>query len=111
MLRLRLASLALASGLLLTLSGCRTTCEDEGRFFPRLFNHSSLKASSHGECDCHHGQLPPHMMMESAQGPVLTAPSMAGQTAPVLIRDVPASQPPQVFKVPMAAPTPYNPAH
>jgi hypothetical protein len=110
MLRLRLAFLALASGLLFTLSGCCSFCED-GRLFPRLFHSDST--SLHGtpaDCECHSAHLP-HMLDAGVSGPVLPAPGWAGQTMPIPITSVPANQPPQLFKVPQAPPTAYVPAH
>jgi hypothetical protein len=112
MLRLRLAFLALASGLLFTLPGCCSFCED-GRLFPRLFNHRSMSMPTHGlpgECECHSAHMPP-MMDAAAQGPILTAPGVAGQTVPIPITNFPGNQPPQAFKVPQASPTPYVPAN
>ncbi|MBM3993751.1 MAG: hypothetical protein FJ303_06310 [Planctomycetes bacterium] len=107
MLRLRLAFVALASGLLFMLSGCCSLCE-EGRLFPRLFRHHALR-QSHGNCECMHGGSP--VMMDAAHGPTLLTPGTAGTAAPIPIRDVPASQPPQVFKVPQATPTPFVPSN
>jgi hypothetical protein len=108
MLRIRLASVALASGLLFLASGCNTC--GEGRFFPRLFSSHSMSAPSmESECGCHSAHLP--QMMDGAPGQMMTMPTAAGQTVPIPITNVPTSQPPQVFKVPMAAPTPYIPSH
>lgn len=118
MLRLRLASLALASGLLFTLSGCTSTCEDS-RLFPRLFRSSSMSQSAiqgmPGECDCQQGvhgahQLPPMMDSASMPGPMWS--SQTGPNAvPIPITNIPANQPPQIFKIPQAQPTPFSPAH
>jgi hypothetical protein len=108
MLRLRLACLTLASGLLFTLSGCCSFCE-EGRLFPRLF-HSSSMSRPIGECECHSAHLP-QMMDATAQGPILTTPGAAGQTVPIPITNLPTNQPPQIFKAPQAAPTPYVPSN
>jgi hypothetical protein len=108
MLRLRLACLALASGLLFTLPGCCSFCE-EGRLFPRLFNHRSMSMPT-GECECHSAHLPP-MMDAAAQGPILTPPAFPGQTVPIPITNLPANQPPQIFKAPQATPTPYVPSN
>lgn len=106
MLRHRLAFLALATGFLFTLSGCCSFCED-GRMFPRLFNHSARSGPAmQAECDCQN----PHMMMMDpalSKGPILTTP---GSTVPI-ITNVPANQPPQVFKVPTAPTTPYVPSN
>jgi len=108
MLRLRLACLALASGLLFTLSGCCSFCE-ESRLFPRLFNRSSMCGPT-GECECRSAHLP-QMMDAAAQGPILTTPGVAGQTVPVPITNLPANQPPQIFRAPQAPPTPYVPSN
>ena len=112
MLRLRLASLALASGLLFTLPGCCSFCE-EGRLFPRLFHYSSMSRPAHelpGECECHSAHLP-QMMDAAGQGPILTPPAFPGQTVPIPITNLPANQPPQIFKAPQATPTPYVPSN
>jgi hypothetical protein len=105
MLRIRLASLALASGLVFTLSGCCSFCE-EGRPFPRLFNHSAMSHPT-AECECQSSHLP--QMMGDVQGPILTMPGATGQTVPIPITNIPPGQPPAVFKVPTASPTPYVP--
>ena len=115
MLRSRLASLAVACGLLVTLSGCCSFCED-GRLFPRLFksNYQGAQAGSMfghraPECECHQG---PHMPgifdTASKHGPVLMTPA-SNPTMPIPITNVPTNQPPQIFKLPQAAPTPYIP--
>jgi hypothetical protein len=105
MLRHRLASLALATGLLFTLSGCFSTCED-GRLFPRLFNSSSRSGPAM-DCECHNALSPSVMMDPAAQGPILPGP---GANVPI-ITTVPANQPPQRFnKVPTAPATPYAPS-
>jgi hypothetical protein len=108
MLRLRLAFLALASGLLFTLSGCCSFCE-ERPLFPRLFNRSSMSIRT-GECECHSAHSP-QMMDAGAQGPILITPGGAGQTVPIPITNIPANQPPQIFKAPQAPPTPYVPSN
>lgn len=110
MLRLRLAFFALASGVLLTLSGCCAFCED-GRLFPRLFPNHRAFSGRPGDCECMHPGAPPFVDGGVVQGPVLTPPpGIAGQTMPIpSITNVPATQPPQVFKVPQAQTTPYTP--
>jgi hypothetical protein len=108
MLRLRLACLALAGGLLFTLSGCCSFCE-EGRLFPRLFNHCSMSRPN-GECECRSANLP-QMMDAPVQGPILTTPGVTGQTVPIPITNLPTNQPPQFFKAPQATPTPYVPSN
>jgi hypothetical protein len=122
MRRLRLASLALACGLLSTLSGCCAFCED-GRMFPRLFrsssqrpildrlhgNTGSIGAYHQPECDCQHGA---HMPAPDFQGgQIFTMPptGMPVGPTPIPITNIPASQPPNILKVPQAAPTPYFP--
>ena len=113
MLRLRLASLALASGLLFTLSGCCSFCEDS-RLVPRLFNRSSMSCQNCGQpggCECHSPPMP-HMMDPAVQGPILTTPGGPGQTVPIPITNLPPNQPPPPnFRVPQASPTPYVPAN
>ena len=112
MLRIRLASLALAGGLLFTMSGCCSFCED-GKMFPRLFRSNSSTHSGmegmHGGCDCHSAHMP--QMEGAVQGPFLTAPGVAGTTMPIPITNIPANQPPQIFKVPQSSPTPYVPTN
>jgi hypothetical protein len=116
MLRLRLASLAVACGLLVSLSGCSSmsgssTCDD-GRF--RLFRNSSFRPGIfHGgqngtsaECECQNGH-----MMDGMHGPLMPTPIGASQTMPIPITSIPpAAQPPQVFKLPTAPATPYVPS-
>ena len=113
MLRIRLASLALAGGLLFTMSGCRTSCE-EGGMFSRLFRsysstHSGMEGM-HGGCDCHSAHMP-QMEGSMVHGPVLTTPGVVGTTVPIPITNIPANQPPQIFKVPQSSPTPYVPTN
>jgi hypothetical protein len=112
MFRLRLASLALAAGLLVTMSGCCSFCED-GRF--RLFRSNSMSFTGSGgvssECECHSAHLPPGMSSASLPGTMFPSQVSAGQTVPIPITNMPPSQPPQIFKVPQAAPTPYSPTN
>ena len=108
MLRLRLASLALASSLLLTLSGCCAFCED-GRLFPRMFNRSSNRATTDGvDCECQRPGWPGGVEVPVGQGPFIVPPG-AHANPPIPITNIPATQPP-LFKVPQAPPTPYVPA-
>lgn len=113
MLRLRLASLALASGVLFTLPGCGIF--GDGPMFPRLFPSrcSSYAPTSHAgpECECHNAFMGPQpQMMSSAQGPIFTTPATASATTPIPITNIPAtSQPPSIFRVPSAPPTAYVP--
>ena len=117
MLRIRLASLALAGGLLFTMSGCCSFCED-GKMFPRLFrSNSSTHSGTHsgmegmpGGCDCHSAHMP-QMEGGMVHGPVLTNPGVVGSTVPIPITNIPANQPPQIFKVPQSSPTPYVPTN
>jgi hypothetical protein len=99
MLRIRLASVAVALGFLVTLSGCST---HDGPLFPRV--HDFFVRPSETACECQAGNLPPEF---AGQGPVLMAP---GQTMPT-ITTVPSSQPPQSFKAPSATTTPYFPGN
>jgi hypothetical protein len=115
MLRSRLASLAVACGLLITLSGCCSMCED-GRL--RLFSGSQRTGSSPGifshqqpQCECNQGHMPGIFDTTSSHGPVLMTPASSNPTMPIPITNMPTMQPPQVFKLPLAAPTPYSPAH
>jgi hypothetical protein len=109
MLRLRLASLALASGLLFTLSGCFSTCED-GRLFPRLFRSNSAPVyGASGECDCHSSRMPPITDTGAFPGQAFTMPAGSNPTMPIPITNFPSNQPPQILKVPQAQPTPFVP--
>lgn len=104
MLRLRLASLALASGVLFTLSGCYSMC-DSGPLFPRLFDRSSsYRPTSHPECECHNSSFMAPAPTMISQGSM--TPSSPSQ---IPITNIPAGQPPMLFKTPNAAPTPYVP--
>lgn len=115
MLRVRLASLALACGFLFSLSGCCAFCED-GKLFPRLFrshyNGPGLFSGHRGECECPGGQMPGMLGSAPHSGPIFTStPSMSSSTLPIPITNIPVTQPPQTFKVPNAAPTPYSPTN
>ena len=110
MLRLRLATLALATGFLFTLSGCCSFYED-GRLFPRLFNYSARSGPTmHAGCECQDPHAPHMMMSPAAQGPLLPGSGATVHNVPI-ITNIPANQPPQVFKVPTAPTTPYVPAN
>jgi hypothetical protein len=111
MLRLRMASLALASGFFIFMSGCASPTCEESRFFPRLFRSNSMSAAHEmpGDCGCQHSQFPPGMDMSALPGPQFPQAAGANQTVPIPITNVPANQPPQVFKIPEATRTPYNP--
>lgn len=124
MLRRRLASLALALGLMFTFSGCAAfngngDCDDGGgRFFSRFFSNSGSRGglfhrngNGNGvpvDCECNGGHMP---FME---GPTWTPPIPSGQTVPIPITTTPTATqnppPPHLFKLPNAAPTPYVPS-
>ena len=115
MLRLRLASLAFAGSLLLTLSGCCSFCED-GRLFPRLFHRTSNSKAMPGgvDCECHQPGWQHGAGMPTGHGPfVPPAPAMI--SAPNQHPSIPITNinpnPPQLFKVPNAPPTAYVPAN
>jgi hypothetical protein len=101
MFRLRLASLAIACGLLLTMSGCMSVC-DEGR--PRLFRSTAFRPGwLHGnktgqphECEC-------QTMPEGMHGPIMTTPHFPPAPIPI------TNMPPHIQKVPQAPATPYFP--
>jgi hypothetical protein len=96
--------LALASGVLATLSGCTSMC-DSGPMFPRLFDRSSSYGMrSSAECECHNSYMAPMPTMISSQGTMTTMPSSATS---IPITNIPQGQPPMLFK--NAAPTPYVP--
>jgi len=110
MLRIRLASLTLASAFLLTLSGCCSFCED-GKLFPRLFNHTSRSRGAMVDgvdCECHRPGFPHGVGVPAGQGPFLVPSTASNPTSPIPITNVPAGQPP-IFKVPPAPPTAYVP--
>lgn len=110
MRRLRLVSLAVASTLLLTLSGCSSMCED-GRMFPRLFNRSSSSRNGMGaECECHSSGWPQGMGMPVGQGPFVGPMPQSATHPPIPITNTHVAQP-QLFKVPQAPPTVYVPSH
>ena len=106
MLRLRLGSLALAGGVLFTLSGCCSCCES-GSMFSRLFNRSAgygPTSRSGPECECHNNSfMGPTPQMISSQGAMPTMPSTS-----IPVTTIPAGQPP-LFKNQYAAPVPFVP--
>ncbi len=105
MLRLRMASLALASGVLFTLSGCYSMC-DSGPLFPRLSGYAPL-SRPHPECECHNSFMGPTPTMISSQGSMTTMPSSATQ---IPVTNIPTGgQPPQLFKSQNAVPGPWVP--
>jgi hypothetical protein len=121
MRRLHLASLAVASTLLLTLSGCASTsCDDGGRFFSRLFNRSSSSSMGgmHGggmygggaDCECQRPGWPQGMSVPPGQGPFLmpSTQSAANPTPAIPITNTHGQ--PSFLKVPNAPPTAYVPA-
>ena len=100
MFRIRLASVALALGLMCTASGCFF---NEGPMFPRIssFFHRT------NECECQTGQTAGHLPPEFA--PPMPAPVLGHGAPPIpTITTVPATQPPQMLKGP-AVTTPYFP--
>ena len=100
MFRIRLASVALALGLLYTVSGC-SSCREP--LFPRvsgLFNRSQETP-----CDCQGaGQLPPEFAAPMP-APML---GQGGHSMPTITTVPTNSQPPQILKTP-ATTTPYFP--
>ena len=110
MLRLRLASLALASGLLFTASGCwYGDGSEDGRLFPRLFPIHPAGSYVNGDCECRGAHsLPPVMDSGSMPGPVWPSPPPP-KTASIPITTAPVNQP-NIFPIPQALPTPYTPA-
>ena len=110
MLRLRLACLALASGMMVTASGCSTCC-DSGPMFPRLSSSSWFAPRTpHADCECNSAYAPRMTEMPVGQGPFLVPPPTAvNQTMPIPITNIPPATPPQIMKVPPAPPTAYIP--
>src|SRR5262245_39902801 len=107
MLRLRLASLAFAGTLLLTLAGCCSMCED-GRMFPRLFHRTSSSNGAHSgaDCECQRpGWQQGGVGVPMGNGPFVVPPN-ATVTAPHPNPPIPITNinpnPPQLFKVPNA---------
>jgi hypothetical protein len=107
MLRLRLLSLALASGLLLALSGCASNncCEERPSLFPRLFQHSLRPGAMPADCECHRANVIP--------GPEFPAPMpgplMPGATGVAVPNGFPTNLPPKVINIPESPRTPYSP--
>jgi len=110
MLRLRLAYLALASGVLITLSGCYSTC-DSGPTFPRLFRSNRVPVMSEGDCGCQHAaQMPSVFDVPPGQGPFMgPPPAPMPMPGPIPITNQPSNLPPILNKVPSAPPTAYTP--
>ena len=110
MLRLRLAYLALASGVLMTLSGCYSTCDREP-MFPGLFRSNRVPVMSEGDCPCQHAsQMPSVFDVPPGQGPFIGPPPGPGvMSGPILTP--PGSLPPVVNKMQSAPPTAYSPTN
>ncbi len=114
MLRLRLAFLALASGVLMTLSGCYSTC-DSGPTFPRLFRSNRVPVMSEGECGCEHAaHMPSGFDVPPGHGPFLgPMPGPVPMSGPMPmsgpIMNPPPNLPPVVNKMQPAPPTAYTP--
>ena len=113
MLRLRLLLLALASSMLMTLTGCRFSSNscDEGPMFPRLFqatsrlrNNDAVGAVGGVGCECQTQGWPAGMGVPHGQGPFLVPGS---GNPPIPITNV--NTPPSLLKVPNATPTPFVP--
>ena len=107
MLRLRLAYLALASGVMMTLSGCFSTC-DSGPTFSRFFS-SRCGTSSECGCPCQHSaQMPQMFDVPPGQGPFM-GPPPAPMPGAIPIGAQGPNLPPIVTKTPQAPPVAYNP--
>jgi hypothetical protein len=101
-----LAYLALASGVMITLSGCFSTC-DSGSMFPRLSSRYGLSGET-GDCGCAHASHgAPVFDVPPGQGPFI-GPPPAPVPGPIPIGAQPPL-PPIVTKTPQAAPVPYFP--
>ena len=108
MLRLRLILLALASGMLMTLTGCRSTSCDEGRLFPRLFHNTSRARTTEGmDCECQKPGWPAGVGVPSGQGPFIFPGAGMPSNPSIPITNV--NTPPSLLKVPSATPTPFVP--
>ena len=111
MLRLRSILVALTCVFFVTLSGCGWF-SDEGRWRPFRSNFGGgglFRAHRGADCECHHAGTMPTM----EHGPTFTPPmpSIVNGAAPIPITNIPNNQPPQIFKVPQASPTPFVPAN
>jgi hypothetical protein len=109
MLRLRLAFLALASGMLMTVSGCLSSnsCYQEREpIFHRLFR-SNRPTGMDCECCQHGGQFPQTFDVPPGQGPFI-GPVPGAASGPIPITNTPGT-PPIINRIPNAAPTPFNP--
>jgi hypothetical protein len=121
MLRLRLASLALASGLLLTASGCLSSsgcfsssgCDSSGPMFPRLFHRSESQSAMMGGtgCECQRSAWPQGVEVPAGQGPFLMPGAVSTPpTSSIPIVNVPTGTPQSLpLKAPPAPPTAYFP--
>jgi hypothetical protein len=111
MLRLRLAYLALASGLLTIVTGCgsSTLCCREEPMFPRLFRGNRTAATEYGgDCNCQSGaQFPQTFEVPPGQGPFI-GPTPGPASGPIPITNLPTN-PPIINRIPSAPPTPYSP--
>ncbi len=116
MLRVRLASLALACGFMFTLSGCCAFCED-GKLFPRLFrsNHGGGLGLLHGhrgaDCECAPGGHMPPILGSAGQSGAIFTSVPSGSSSAIPITNIPVTQTPNAFKAPNAIPTPYVPSN
>ena len=103
MLRLRLASLALVSSVLISLAGCAMSpCSEP--MCPRVrafFTSRSTPHETMGECDCHNGHIASTPEFPPMPGPLL----VPGQ---IPITTVPTTQP-GVYRVPQASQVPSAP--
>lgn len=112
MLRLKLAFWALASGVLVTLSGCRSACDEEP-MFPRLFRSNRYPVMTEGgDCPCQHASGSPQLFdMPAGQGPFLAPPPAPAPPPPgaIPIMNPQGNLPPILNKGPQAVPVPYNP--
>jgi hypothetical protein len=107
MLRLRLAYLALASGVLMTLSGCYSSTCDRPPMFPNLFRSNRVPVMSEGDCPCQHAaQMPSTFEVPPGQGPFIGPPPGA-MSGPIL--NPQPGLPPVLNKMQSAPPTAYTP--
>jgi hypothetical protein len=135
MSRLRLTSLALASGLLVNLSGCVSYNPCSEPLFPRLSTwvNRPVTHAAPAECECHSSHLTPGMDFGVMQGPVfpgtvqgpvfpgtVQGPVFPGTVqGPQMIvpqpQQIPITNMPPVsqapFKTPQAATFPYSPTN
>jgi hypothetical protein len=131
MFRLRSAYLALASGLLVNLSGCMSYNPCSEPLFPRLFSsnrpvtYAAPSYAAPADCDCHNSHVVPGVDFSTMQGPVfpgtvqgpvfpgtvqgpqMIVPQAQAQQIPIInTPGTTGTQAPSYLKMPQPAPFP-----